>query len=81
MTTLGQKLTYLRKTRKPRAGHKCTLQYVSDFTELSVSYISDLEHDRTEPSIKTLKTLAKFYHVKPSYLIDDESDYEITEGR
>lgn len=75
MTTIGEKLLNLRKQ------HQRTLKGVSDLTGLSLSYISDLEHDRTEPSIKTLKTLARFYDVKPSYLIDDESDYEIAEGR
>lgn len=40
-------------------------------TGLSISYLSDLERDRTEPSIKTLRLLASAYDVKPSYLLDE----------
>lgn len=75
MNTIGQKLLTLRKARGE------TLRDVSSFTGLSVSYLSDLERDRTEPSLKTLKALALFYAVKPSYLIDDETDYQILDGR
>lgn len=38
-----------------------TLKEVSQATGLSVSYISDLEHDRRKGSIKTLQLLADYY--------------------
>ena len=33
---------------------------------LSVSYLSDLERDTVDPSLKTIKKLAGFYHLKLS---------------
>lgn len=53
--TIADQIRTLRVTRNK------TLKDVSIGTGLSVSYLSDLERGRTEPSIKTLNKLAQFH--------------------
>lgn len=48
----------LRETRRQR---DLTLLQVADGTKLSVSYLSDLERGKTNPSLDTLERLATFY--------------------
>jgi transcriptional regulator with XRE-family HTH domain len=50
----------LREARRQRG---VTLLQVADATKLSVSYLSDLERGRTNPSLETLERLAAFYKV------------------
>lgn len=38
-----------------------TLNDLSGLTGLSISYLSDMEHGRSEPSLKTLCAIAKAY--------------------
>lgn len=64
---LGDKLKALRKNR-----HNLTLTEVSEKTNLSVSFLSDIERGRTKPSLDTLETLAKFYEVNLSELVDEQ---------
>lgn len=54
---------WLRGLRKRRG---LTLKDVAWEVELSVSYLSDLERDAVDPSLKTLEKLTKFYHLKLS---------------
>lgn len=46
-----------------RATHGYTLATVAEGTALSISYLSDLERGRTNPSIETLETIATFYGI------------------
>lgn len=48
----------LRAMRKNR---KLTLKRVAEHTGLSLSFLSDIERGRTEPSIKTLRKLSAYY--------------------
>lgn len=41
-----------------------TLAQVAEGTGLSVSYLSDLERGRTNPSIETLEKIATFHNVR-----------------
>jgi transcriptional regulator with XRE-family HTH domain len=51
------------RLREIRRQHGVTLLQVADATKLSVSYLSDLERGRTNPSLETLERLAAFYKV------------------
>lgn len=45
-----------------------TLKQISEETGLSVSFISDVERGRVDPSLKTLQKFAKVYDIHLSYL-------------
>jgi XRE family transcriptional regulator, regulator of sulfur utilization len=72
---LGEKLKAIRKNV-----HNLTLSEVSEKTKLSVSFLSDVERGRTNPSLDTLDTLAKFYEVNLSELIDNEEKIPLAEN-
>jgi transcriptional regulator with XRE-family HTH domain len=54
---IGKKLRLLRKENKQ------TLANVSDRLGISVSFLSDMELGRTQPSLATVNQLANFYGV------------------
>ena len=54
---LGQRIRELRK----RKGE--TLKETSKGTKLSVSYLSDIERGRTNPSLQTLETLSNHFEI------------------
>lgn len=56
--TLGERIHQLRKA------NRWTLSDLSLRTELSISYHSDIENDRTDPSLKTLVKLADAFGIK-----------------
>lgn len=62
---LGTKLRMLRKSR----GY--TLSDVSKETDLSVSFLSDIERGRTKPSLDSLDKLAECYQVTVNDLLDE----------
>lgn len=64
---LGAKLRELRKVRR------LTLAEVSERTQLSVSFLSDVERNRTRPSLETLEKLAQFYQITVNELLDEVS--------
>lgn len=66
---LGERLKSYRKN----AGY--TLAQLKDLSGLSVSYLSDLERGRTNPSVKTLNTLASIYKISVSYLTEGIEGY------
>jgi len=63
---LGEKLRAVRKNK-----YKLTLSEVSEKTNISVSFLSDIERGRTKPSLNTLEILAKFYKINISELVPD----------
>lgn len=60
---IGEELRRLRKVRR------LTLSDVSDKTGLSISFLSDIERERTKPSLDTLAKLADCYHVPVNEVI------------
>lgn len=50
--TIGQRIRELRRERD------LTLRELSEATDLSLPFLSDLERDRTPPSLKTLRRVA-----------------------
>lgn len=62
---LGENLRRLRKLKN------YTLVQVSQQTGISVSFLSDMERDRTKPSLDTLGKLAECYQVSVNDLLGD----------
>lgn len=69
---LGSKLKNIRKNIK---GY--TLQEVFEGTEISVSFLSDIERGKTKPSLETLQKLANFYQVNLSDLLDEDQENKL----
>jgi transcriptional regulator with XRE-family HTH domain len=62
----GKKLKELRKSKG------LTLKELSNHTNLSISFISDIEHNRSNPSISTLKIICKALEIPIAYLLEDD---------
>ena len=60
---LGERIRELRKQKDE------TLKEASRSTNISVSYLSDIERDRTKPSLETLRTLAKHFNITVTDLL------------
>ena len=69
---LGSKLKNIRKNIK---GY--TLQEVFEGTEISVSFLSDMERGKTKPSLETLQKLTTFYQVNLSDLLDEDQENKL----
>ena len=68
--TLGQRLRALRHERH------LTLQDVAKAAVLSVGYVNDMEHDRTNPSLKTLVRLATAYDITALSILQGVAPYD-----
>ena len=73
---LGEKLRMLRRNT-----NDLKLTDVAKETGLSVSFLSDLERGRTQPSIETLKKLSNFYKVSLNELLENIETGEKTTSR
>ena len=67
---------YLRKIlstniRTLRAKYHLTQERLAENAEISLPYLSDIEHCKTWVSDKTLIRLAKALHTEPSQLLED----------
>ena len=67
---------YLRKIlstniRNLRAKYHLTQERLAENAEISLPYLSDIEHCKTWVSDKTLIKLAKALHSEPSQLLED----------
>lgn len=63
--TLGEKLKELRNEKRYSLRELAKI-----IGNISASYISDIENDRYEPSLKKLKSIAKGLNVSTAYLLD-----------
>lgn len=73
--TLGQKIRTLRQAQR------LTLKQVADDCGLSTGYISQLEKDRANPTLGTLKALMQVFDLPLAYLFngrDSENDVAVT---
>jgi XRE family transcriptional regulator, regulator of sulfur utilization len=68
--TLGQRLRTLRKERGLR------LLDVAEAAVISVSYLNDLEHDRTNPSLKALARIAAALDLSAIQVLTGISPYD-----
>lgn len=65
--TLGQRIKSLRKSKK------ITLRELSRQIGISISFLSDIENDRSNPSLDRLKDIAEGLEVTISYLLDEDN--------
>ena len=65
--SLGERLRLKRK----KMGF--TLKEVNERTGLSVSFLSEVEREKTNPSVETLKKLANCYDSKISELVPEDN--------
>lgn len=68
----GIKLSVGDKLRVLRKQNNLTLKELSEKTNLSISFISDIENKRRNPSIDNLKLLANALNVSVSDLLDEK---------
>ena len=61
--TKGRAMKIGEELRKLRRYRSLTLSQVSEQTHLSVSFLSDVERGKTNPSLDTLQKLAEFYGI------------------
>lgn len=66
MENIGERIKQLRKSRK------MTLKMVSDMTDLSISFLSQLEHGKCSITLESLKKISDAMNVVPSYFFSPE---------
>jgi transcriptional regulator with XRE-family HTH domain len=76
--TLAGKINFLFATvRPPDEDREYTNCEVAAATDLSGSYLGYLRRGvRDNPSVEAVQALARFFGVRPSYLVDNEPDEE-----
>ena len=62
------------KIRKYRKKLNLTIKDLAERTGLSIGYISQLERDEAEPSLSSLRKIAKEFDVPIYVLIEDEKE-------
>lgn len=62
---IGKKLNLLRKQ------HGFSLRKLAEITGVSHSFISDIEHERCNPSLGTLLSLARALQVNPEFFLTE----------
>lgn len=68
--TIGEKLRKLRNEKG------VTQRQLAEAVNYSSSYIGDLESNRTNPSIKTLEILARYFDTEMGYFFEGECCYQ-----
>lgn len=63
---LGEKIRFLRKEKK------MTLKNLSEITNISVSFLSDIENGRSMPSVDSLSLITRALGVTVSYVLSEE---------
>lgn len=63
------KMTIGQRVREKRREKKMTLKLLAEATGLTLTYLSDVERDRTQPSLKTLGRVAEGFGVSTTDLI------------
>jgi transcriptional regulator with XRE-family HTH domain len=66
--SIGERVKSLRINRQ------MTLAELGEKTNLSTSYLSQIERDRTNPSLTTLMNIAKSLNVEPRYFFESSND-------
>jgi transcriptional regulator with XRE-family HTH domain len=71
-----------KKIRDLRFRRGLTVQQLADASGLSKGFISQVENDRTSPSLATLRDLARALDTSVAYLVveDDPAPYIVREG-
>lgn len=61
--------TFGERLRELRSGHGLTLKQLASRSSLSISFLSDLERNRTSPSTASIQRLASALNVSPSQVL------------
>ena len=64
-----------KKVRDLRLRHGMTVQQLAEATHLSKGFISQVENDRTSPSLATLRDLARALETSVAYLVVEEEQH------
>ena len=70
--------SWIKRIRKERG---MTLKNVSEKTGLSISYLSDIERGRTEPSLKTLIKIMDIVDIHVESLFDSRRGFSLDTGK
>ena len=62
-----------KKLKESRKFNGLSLKELSALTNLSISFLSDIEHDRSNPSINNLKVLSEALNIPIYRLLEDPS--------
>lgn len=65
---VGERIKRLRKERK------LTLRELSEKVDISISFLSDIENGRSNPSLERLKSIAEALDTTVSYLLGEEDN-------
>lgn len=68
------------KIRELRKNNKLTLKELSERTELSISFISDIENGRRNPRLENLRKIADAFNVEVGELLDENEHFIIKEN-
>lgn len=74
-----KKLSFAKKIKELRLKHGLSLRELGEAVNVNYSHLSRLESGQKAPSIDMIELLASYYKVKPSYLLDADTDDELTE--
>ncbi|QOV09332.1 helix-turn-helix domain-containing protein [Viridibacillus arvi] len=66
--TIGDKIKSLRKERK------LTLKEIADKTDLSISFLSQVERMKSSLTLESLKKISEVLQVNPSYFFNTETE-------
>ena len=61
--------TIAKTLRSFRKSNKLTLKKLSEKTGLSISYLSDMERGRTNPSLESCQKIANAYDIDLAFLL------------
>ena len=68
-----------KRIKKERTAQGLTLKALSEQVLISVSFLSDIESGRSNPSLARLKEISEALNKQPSYFLDD--DQEVAEDQ
>ncbi|WP_034328675.1 helix-turn-helix domain-containing protein [Alkaliphilus transvaalensis] len=61
-----------RRIKSLRKDNKITLKELSEMTNISISFLSDIENERSNPSIERLEEIAKALNTTIAFLMGEE---------
>ncbi|GGP07793.1 helix-turn-helix domain-containing protein [Oceanobacillus neutriphilus] len=70
MEELGKRLRELRKKNKQ------TLKQIAEKTDLSISFLSQVEHGRSSVTLESLMRISECLNVNPSYFFADQDELD-----
>ena len=70
-------MSFGKQLRQLRQIHKQTLADVASATDLSVSHISNIERDKSEPTLDTVRKLAIHFNVPTTQFLTEPGDFPL----